>query len=84
MVYYTYILKSQKDNSYYIGSTQNILRRLQKYNKGLSKFTKTKCPYKILYNKGFEYRKEAIRYERYLKSLKKRSYIEKLINKEYI
>lgn len=80
MVYYTYILKSQKDNSYYIGYTQDIIKRIREHSKGLSKFTKLRRPYKLVFSKEFSIRKEAIKYERYLKLLKKRVYLEKIIN----
>lgn len=78
-MYYTYILKSKRDNSYYIGQTQDIKERLEEHNQGLSKSTKSKRPYQLEYHKAFDTRKEAIRYERCLKSLKKRIYLDRLI-----
>ena len=80
MQYYTYILKSNKDNSYYIGYTQNIVKRIRDHNKGLSKYTKLRRPYILVFKNEFKVRREAIKYERYLKSLKKRAYLEKIIN----
>lgn len=32
MVYYVYILQSEKDGSYYIGSTQDVTERLHRHN----------------------------------------------------
>jgi putative endonuclease len=80
MQYYTYILKSKKDNSYYIGYTQVLIKRIKEHNKGLSKFTKSRRFYILVFKKEFKTRKEAIKYERYLKSLKKRMYLEKIIS----
>lgn len=80
MKYFVYILESLVDQSYYIGVTNNLYRRLQEHNSGHSKYTKTKRPYKIVYSEGFYDIKEAYQKEKYLKSLKKRKYIEKLIN----
>lgn len=81
IMYYTYILRSKKDNSFYIGQTEDLEKRLSMHNKGLSRSTRFRRPYELVFYKEFETRKEAIRYERYLKSLKKRAYIEKLIGK---
>jgi putative endonuclease len=80
MIYYTYVVKSEKDNSYYIGYTQDIIKRLEYHNKGKSRFTKSRRPYKLVFKKEFETRKKAMNYEMYLKSLKKRSYLEKIID----
>ena len=80
IMYYTYILKSKRDNSYYIGYTQNLNKRISEHNSGKSKSTKSRRPYELIYRKGYETRSEAVRYERYLKSLKKREYLEKVIS----
>ena len=40
-MFYTYILKSQKDQSYYYGSTaKNVSERLDEHNSGKMKYTK--------------------------------------------
>ena len=48
-MFYTYILQSSKDNSYYIGSTIDIIKRVEKHNKGYSQYTKTKRPWDLVY-----------------------------------
>jgi len=40
VIYYFYILKSEKDNSYYLGSTVDVSKRLIQHNRGLSRYTK--------------------------------------------
>src|SRR5258706_436129 len=42
MIYFVYILISQKDNSFYIGQTNNIDDRLKRHNAGQERYTKTK------------------------------------------
>jgi len=69
-MYFTYILKSIKDCKRYIGHTNNILIRIEFHNKGLNPSTKNRRPLKLLCYKEFKTKIEAIRYERYLKSLK--------------
>jgi putative endonuclease len=44
MPYLVYILKNEKDGSYYIGSTQDLDARLERHNQGRSKYTKAKGP----------------------------------------
>jgi len=80
MTFFVYILKSAIDGSFYIGQTQNIEARLIKDNKGYNKSTKNKKPWKVLKTFEVKDRKEAIKLERKLKSLKKREAILKIIN----
>ncbi len=80
-MFVTYILQSEKDGSYYIGSTSNIEKRLIKHNKGGSKYTKIKIPWVVVYKEMYNTLSEAKKREYYLKSLKSKVAIEKLINK---
>ena len=78
-MYYVYILKFLKDNTFYIGCTEHINRRVNEHNKGLSKYTKNKKPWIIVYSEKFDTLANARKREYYLKSLKSRKAIEKLI-----
>lgn len=75
-----YILKSEKDNRYYIGSTDDLEKRLIRHNSGYSKYTKGKGSFKVAHREEFMSRSEAKKREYYIKSLKSRIAIEKLIN----
>lgn len=75
-----YILRSEIDKSYYIGSTKNIESRIIRHNKGYSRYTKTKRPWILVYNEEYKTLSEAKAKEYYLKSLKSKVSIEKLIN----
>lgn len=44
MGYFTYILQSDKDESYYIGHTEDVKKRLDLHNQGESKYTSKKLP----------------------------------------
>jgi putative endonuclease len=68
MMFYTYILKSLKDGSHYIGQTADLEKRLLEHNAGLSKYTSHHLPYEILYFEKFETRGEAMKRENYFKS----------------
>jgi len=78
-MYYSYILMSEKDGTYYIGQTKNIEDRMSRHNSGHSKATKTKRFWKLVFIKEFVTRSKAVQYEQQLKQKKSRKYIEQLI-----
>ena len=80
MNFFTYILYSELRDRYYIGSTENIERRLERHNQGATKSTKSGRPWKVVYNEEYQTKSEAIKRELYIKRMKSRSYIESLIN----
>jgi putative endonuclease len=79
-MHYLYILQSECDKSFYIGVTNDTQRRLNEHNAGLSRSTKSRTPWMIVHREEFESITEAYRRERYIKSRKKRKYIESIIN----
>ena len=78
--FYTYILKSLKDASFYIGSCDDLDCRMSKHSDGWSKYTASRRPWRLKYFEAYATRKEAMKRERYLKALKDRAYLEHLIN----
>ncbi len=80
-MFWIYIIQSLESQKYYIGQTNNIKERLAYHNKGRNKYTKSDRPWRLVYKEKFTNRAEAIKREKYLKSLKKRAYLEKLIKK---
>jgi putative endonuclease len=79
-MYHTYIIFSELLNKYYIGSTEDLKRRLDEHNSGRGAFTKGGSPWRLVWNKEFGSRVEACAEERKIKSKKSRSYIEWLIS----
>jgi putative endonuclease len=79
-MFFVYILESDVDGTYYIGQTNNLEKRLDYHNQGLSKYTSRKVPWKIVYFEEFETRKEAIVRERFLKKQRNRNFYQSLIN----
>ena len=78
---YTYVLKSTKDNSYYVGSTSDIRMRLKQHINGYVKTTKSRLPIRLVFLKEFQTYSEARSFELKIKSWKKRSSIEKMFDK---
>ncbi|MEX1189813.1 MAG: GIY-YIG nuclease family protein [Bacteroidia bacterium] len=66
--YHVYILKCS-DDSYYIGVTNNIVRRMGEYENGQSvkAYTFLRRPLKLVYKKEFRNILKAIAYEKQLK-----------------
>ena len=81
MTYFTYILHSDKTNRFYIGSTHDIGKRLERHNSGVTPSTKSGRPWTVVYWEEYESKTEAIKREYYLKRMKSRILIESLINK---
>jgi putative endonuclease len=76
---FLYILYSQKLNKYYVGSTPDLIRRLEDHNRGKEKFTKTGLPWVLVYKEIFENLRDARTREKQIKHRKSRQYIEQLI-----
>jgi len=70
-----YILISDVDNSFYIGQTNDLRRRLVRHNAGREKYTSRKLPWKVFWSCEVKSRSEAVVLEKKLKNLKSRSRI---------
>jgi putative endonuclease len=79
MSYFVYVLQSQRDNKHYIGSTSDIKKRLEYHNAGLQRSTRLRIPFLLIYHEEFASKQEALRRERYIKSLKGGEGFRKLI-----
>ena len=80
MPYYTYILQSLKDEKYYIGSTSNVLARLDFHNAGLQRSTKNRVPFRIVLFEEHESKDKALQRERQIKSWKGGEAFKRLIS----
>lgn len=54
-----------KDFSFYIGQCNDLDKRMSKHFDGLSKYTATKRPWKLVYFELYKTRTEAIKREKY-------------------
>jgi putative endonuclease len=81
MAYYVYILQSDLDGTFYVGSTRDLDARLARHNQGGSRYTKSKKPWKVIYSEEFADKSNALVRERQIKSRKSREYIEMLLTR---
>ena len=74
-----YILRNELTDRYYIGSTNNIERRLRQHKAGLTRTTNALKTYELVYTEDFSTLLEARTREKKLKSYKSKKYIKWLI-----
>ncbi len=82
LMWWVYVLKSLKNGRLYIGSTNDLERRLAEHNSGKNKYTRHVRPLQLVYNEVCDGRLEARRRESYLKSGQGREFL-KLKIREY-
>jgi putative endonuclease len=66
-MFYLYVLKSKKDNNIYIGSTNDLRRRLIEHNEGKVFSTKGRRPFELRYYESYYNKDEARKRESSLK-----------------
>ncbi|MFH1608617.1 MAG: GIY-YIG nuclease family protein [Patescibacteria group bacterium] len=76
-MFYTYVLKSKKDNKLYIGFSCDLKKRLLEHNKGLVESTKNRRPFKLVYYEACCNKEKAIAREKTLKTGFGRMYLRK-------
>jgi putative endonuclease len=72
MNYFVYILQSKVTANFYIGQTQNLVKRLDEHNSGKSKYTSRDAPWNLVWYGIVNSRKESYGLEQKLKGFKSR------------
>lgn len=76
-----YILHNPETDRFYIGSTNDLERRLSQHIKGYTRTTRILETYRLVYKEQFSTLEEARLREKKLKSYKSKKYIKWLISK---
>ena len=79
-MYYNYVLQSKKDGKRYIGFTDDLRKRIKEHNKGLSKSTKNRRPFELIYYEACINKKDAIEREKYFKTMWGNNYLNKRLS----
>jgi len=75
--FYVYILKCEKDNSFYTGYTKDLYRRIKEHNIGKgAKYTKAHGSVQLLYYEEHVSVQDAMRREREIKKLSRKKKIQ--------
>ena len=67
-MFFVYVLENQTSGRHYTGFTADLNQRVGQHNRGLTKSTKNRGLWKLVYQEEYATRAEAIRRERFLKS----------------
>jgi len=81
---YVYILQSLVNSRYYIGSTDDIKRRIEEHNSGKSTYTRLTRPFKLMFYQEYPTLTKARQIEYKLKQLKSKQIIERIISDQEI
>ncbi|MFH1601872.1 MAG: GIY-YIG nuclease family protein [Candidatus Shapirobacteria bacterium] len=81
---FVYILKSIKNSSYYIGSTNNLERRMDDHKQGKAKYTKNIRPVELKFFQEYRSLSKARKIEYRLKKLSRKDLIDNIIKDGYI
>jgi len=68
MFFYVYVLESSRNSNLYVGSTNNLVRRIKEHNRGLNRSTKPYKPWRLIYYEACLCEEDAKRREYYLKT----------------
>jgi putative endonuclease len=68
--FWVYILKSQVRDRYYIGSSEDVERRVREHNGSRARWTGRYQPWELLHKEEFDTRGEAVKREHFLKRCK--------------
>jgi putative endonuclease len=77
MFYYTYVLKSKKDEKLYIGWSNNLRQRIVKHKRGMVLATRNRLPIELIYYEACINKNAAIAREKQLKTGFGRAYLKR-------
>ena len=69
-MFYVYILQSRKDFSFYTGQCDDLDKRMSKHFDGMSRYTASKRPLRLVYFEPYSTHSEAIKREKEIKRKK--------------
>jgi putative endonuclease len=79
VVGYVYIIRSEKNKSFYVGSTTDLGRRIKEHNRGKNKYTKKFLPWDLVFSQKFNSLPVARKAEYWIKKQKDTRLIQKII-----
>ncbi len=79
-MWFVYVLQSERNGRYYVGSRDNTARRLEEHNTGKTPATRYLVPWRIVYTQEFANRLEARQREMEIKRWKSRTYLERTLH----
>jgi putative endonuclease len=68
-----------KDFSFYVGQCDDLDKRMSKHFDGMSKYTASKRPWRLVYFEMYDSRSEAMKRENQIKKMKSKKFIQGLL-----
>lgn len=81
LFYHVYVLRSKKNNKFYIGYINDLRKRFKDHNSGKSGYTKSRGPYELIYYESYRNKEDARSRELQLKSGTGKAYLKKRIKR---
>ena len=78
-MFFVYILEAQESKRFYNGQTNNLVQRIKRHIQGRNLSTRAFIPWSLKWWKEYQTRTEAVRVEKTLKGIKKRTGLEKFV-----
>jgi putative endonuclease len=75
-MFFMYILQSELHRRYYVGSTQEVVNRVQEHNSGECVSTRSGIPWELIRIEKYKTRAEAVRKEKQVKARGVKRYLE--------
>jgi putative endonuclease len=82
-MYFVYVLENTATKKHYTGFTTDLTQRVGQHNSGVTKSTKNRGKWVLLYSEEFTTRSEAMRRERFLKSGQGREELRRILSTKY-
>jgi putative endonuclease len=79
-MFHVYVLRNVRTGRLYTGFTSDLTQRIGQHNHGITKSTRNRGSWELVYQEEFATRAEAMRRERFLKSGQGREELKKLLN----
>lgn len=73
VMYYTYVLQSQKDGRFYTGFSEDLRQRIEAHTSGKVSATKHRLPVRLIFYEAYLNKYDALRREQYFKTSKGKS-----------
>ncbi|RJQ24955.1 GIY-YIG nuclease family protein [Candidatus Parcubacteria bacterium] len=81
-MYYVYVLRSAKDQNFYVGKTSDLKKRFDEHCSGRVQSTKNRLPLELVYYEASRNSKDIHARELYLKSAWGKRYIKQRIKND--
>ncbi len=80
-MFYVYVIQSLTHRTRYIGSTDNVQKRIMEHNGGRCHYTSGRKPWELVYKEEYLTRGEAMKREKFLKSGLGRKWLDQKLSK---